>query len=169
MPYNESYVAKIRKYIGHDFNLVMPTIDVIIEQAGKLMLIYNRDFDGWSFPGGYVEPEMAWAENASREAQEESGLIVNPDDFKLIGSISGKNYRAKYPNGDETQLFTNVFLASVIQKESNNIDQTEIDAKKWMAPDEIEKANLTFYGQAVYDVYKKYQATGQTQIIAKND
>lgn len=169
MPYRDSYIAKIRKYIGHDFKLVMPTIDVVIEQAGKLMLIYNRDFNGWSFPGGYVEPEMAWAENASREAQEESGLVVDPDDLKLIGSVSGKNYRAKYANGDETQLFTNVFFTSVVQHELIEIDQTEIDAKKWMTLAEIEEVNLTFAGQAVYDVYKKYLATGQTQIITKND
>lgn len=169
MPYQDSYIAKIREYIGHDFKLVMPTIDIIIEQAGKLMLVYNRDFNGWSFPGGYVEPEMAWADNAVREAKEEAGVIVQPEDLQLIGSISGPGYRAKYPNGDETQLFTNIFLTSIVQAESATIDETEIDAKRWMTPTEIAEIKLTFAGQAVYDAYQKYRITGEPQLIAQKD
>lgn len=50
MPYQDSYVAKIREKIGHDFELVMPTIDVVIANSkGELLMIYNRDFDGWLF------------------------------------------------------------------------------------------------------------------------
>ncbi|MBA1307685.1 DUF1810 domain-containing protein, partial [Pseudomonas stutzeri] len=42
MPYQDSYVAKIRTYVGHDFELVMPTTDVVIENSqGELLMIYN--------------------------------------------------------------------------------------------------------------------------------
>ncbi|MDR3242089.1 MAG: NUDIX domain-containing protein [Lactobacillaceae bacterium] len=165
MPYKDSYVARIRTKIGHDFTLIMPTIDVIIENEGKLMLIYNRDFDGWSFPGGYVEPEMAWTENAAREAKEEAGLLVDSADLELIGSVSGPQYLAKYPNGDRAQLFANIFLANKFTAEISEIDESEIDEKKWMTPDEIKQARLTFAGEATYRVYQQFKQTGKTQNI----
>ncbi|MCM0582754.1 NUDIX domain-containing protein [Weissella diestrammenae] len=165
MPYQASYVARIREKIGHDTLLVMPTIDVVIEKDNQLMLIYNRDFKGWAFPGGYVEPEMSWQENASREAFEEAGVVVDPNRLQLIGAASGPNFQAKYANGDTTQLFTNVFLATDVQSESQNIDMTEIDQKKWMSKEALKTANLTFSGRAVYEIYRQYQRTQQAQSL----
>ncbi|KRN74736.1 hypothetical protein IV73_GL001144 [Weissella kandleri] len=167
MPYQDSYVAKIREKIGHDFTLVMPTVDMIIENAGKLMLVYNRDFDAWAFPGGYVEPELPWVENATREAFEEAGVVIKPEVVKMIGSVSGPYYRAKYPNGDTTQLFTNVFWSNQLESEQAEIDESEIDDKRWATPAEIMQLQLTDSGAAVFEVYQKYQLTKQPQLLTR--
>ena len=55
MPYVGSYIWKIRQKIGHD-PLIMPSADAIaVREDGKLMLVFNKDFNGWFFPGGYDE------------------------------------------------------------------------------------------------------------------
>jgi len=169
MPYKDSYVAKLRKIIGHDFELVMPTTDVVIEnKKGELLMIYNRDFAGWAFPGGYIEPEMSWQENAAREVLEEAGIHANPDKLKLMGAISGRNFVARYPNGDTAKLYTNVFLLNDWLSEDNNVDETEIDAKKWVSPQTIDHMHLTFSGQAVYRIYRQYKKTNSVQVLTLN-
>lgn len=162
MPYQDSYIAKVREKVGHDFLLVMPTIDVVIKNsADEFLLIYNRDFDAWAFPGGYNEPELSWQENAAREALEEGGVQINPAKLQLIGNVAGKNYVAKYANGDTTQLFTNVYLCEEWEAESDTIDTTEIDAKKWVPASELATTKLSFAAKAVWEVYQQYRATGQ--------
>lgn len=166
MPYADSYVAKIRERVGHDFELVMPTTDVVIENPqGELLMIYNRDFDGWAFPGGYVEPELSWQENAAREATEEAGITADPKNLQLIGTVSGKQFVAHYPNGDRAKLYTTVFHLTDWTAEQAGIDETEIDAKKWVSPQTIDHMHLTFAGRAVYRLFRKYQATGAVQNI----
>lgn len=166
MPYQDSYVAKIRERVGHDFELVMPTTDVVIENnRGELLMIYNRDFSGWAFPGGYVEPELSWQENAAREVLEEAGIHAQPQKLKLIGSVSGQNFVARYPNGDVAKLYTNIFHLTDWDAESKAIDETEIDAKKWVSPKTIAHMHLTFSGQAVYRIYRQYQLMGEAQIL----
>ena len=169
MPYKDSYVAKIRKIIFHDFELVMPTTDVVIEnKKGELLMIYNRDFAGWAFPGGYIEPEMSWQENAAREVLEEAGIHADSDKLKLMGAISGRNFVARYPNGDTAKLYTNVFLLNDWLSEDNNVDETEIGAKKWVSPQTIDHMHLTFSGQAVYRIYRQYKKTNSVQVLTLN-
>lgn len=166
MPYADSYVAKIRERVGHDFELVMPTTDVVIENPqGELLMIYNRDFDGWAFPGGYVEPELSWQENAAREATEEAGITADPKNLQLIGTVSGKQFVAHYPNGDRAKLYTTVFHLTDWTAEQTGIDETEIDAKKWVSPQTIDHMHLTFAGRAVYRLFRQYQATGTVQSL----
>ena len=66
MPYVGSYIWKIRQKIGHD-PLIMPSADAIaVREDGKLMLVFNKDFNGWFFPGGYVEEGQTSQECAAR-------------------------------------------------------------------------------------------------------
>lgn len=162
MPYQDSYVAKIREKVGHDFLLVMPTIDVVIKNAhDEFLMVYNKDFQGWTFPGGYVEPELSWQANAAREADEEGGIVANPLDFQVIGNASGDNYVAHYANGDTVKLYTTVFLVEKWQNEKPAIDETEIIAKKWISAADMATTNLTFSGKVVWEVYSQYQTTKQ--------
>ena len=145
MPYQDSYIAKIREKVGHDFELVTATTDTVIEnQKGELLMVFNRDFNAWAFPGGYVEPEMSWQENAARESLEEGGIVADPQQLQLIGTVSGRHYVAHYPNGDRTKLYTTIYLLTSWDDELSQIDDTEIDAKRWMSPKTIAHTPLTF-------------------------
>ncbi|GAB6905461.1 NUDIX hydrolase [Desulfosarcina cetonica] len=56
----------------------LPTVDIIIEVAGGIVLIERRNPPhGWAIPGGFLD----WGESvetcARREAWEETGLVVH--------------------------------------------------------------------------------------------
>lgn len=160
MPYQDSYMYKVRQLVGDEFKLIMPTVDVVIKRNDAFLLVYNKDFDAWAFPGGYVEEASSWADNAGREAEEEAGIKAGEEQLKLIGTVSGPDYLAKYPNGNQVQLFTNVFLVETWDDESNQIDETEITEKKWFSLDELKNTPLTFSGKQVFEVYQQFQTTG---------
>ena len=55
----------------------VPTVDVIIEIPGGIVLIKRRfPPPGWALPGGFVEYGETLAAAAVREAREETGLDV---------------------------------------------------------------------------------------------
>lgn len=54
-----------------------PTVDIIIEVDGKIVLIRRKNPPyGWALPGGFVEYGESYEEAALREAKEETGLNV---------------------------------------------------------------------------------------------
>jgi 8-oxo-dGTP diphosphatase len=55
----------------------VPTVDVIIETEGGIVLIRRKnDPPGWAIPGGFVDVGERTEEAAVREAREETGLAV---------------------------------------------------------------------------------------------
>ena len=61
----------------------VPTVDIIIDIAGKIVLIKRRNLPfGWAIPGGYIDYGESAEDAARREAKEETGLdIVNLRQF----------------------------------------------------------------------------------------
>lgn len=56
----------------------VPTVDVIIEIAGRIVLIERKNPPfGWALPGGFVDYGESFEIAALREAEEETGLKVH--------------------------------------------------------------------------------------------
>ena len=71
-----------------------PTVDVIIEISGGIVLVERR-FEplGWALPGGFVETgEWTW-QAAVREAREETGLDVTLTELFGVYSDPGRDRR----------------------------------------------------------------------------
>ena len=110
------------------------------EGLATLMLRRNSklDFAGgmWVFPGGRVDPEdrrdatddeMAVARvAASREAQEESGLLVAPEAMLTFSHWM--------PPAISPKRFSTWFFAAEASTETVTIDDGEIKAHAWMRP-----------------------------------
>ena len=82
-----------------------PTVDIIIEVGGGIVLIERKNPPhGWAIPGGFLD----WGESveacAVREAQEETGLAVNLKDLFYVYSDPARDPRH--------HTVTTVFIAS---------------------------------------------------------
>lgn len=65
----------------------LPTVDIIIEIAGGVVLIERKNEPfGWAIPGGFVDYGEPLEKAAVREALEETSLAV--DDLRLVGCYS---------------------------------------------------------------------------------
>jgi ADP-ribose pyrophosphatase YjhB (NUDIX family) len=106
------YVVGLRKHIGHA-TLVMPaSAAVILDQAGRVLLIRRGDGRGWSLPGGMMEPGEMIVECLIREVREETGLEVEP--VRLVGIYSDPAYtQITYPNGDRVHFVSATFHCRV--------------------------------------------------------
>lgn len=91
----------------------MPTAGVVVmDNAGRLLLVQRADDLSWCLPGGRLEPGESLAECAMRECREETGLPCEIG--QLIGIYSDPvTQRHRYGDGDEVQFVAAVFGATV--------------------------------------------------------
>ena len=72
----------------------VPTVDIIIETPGGVVLIERRnDPHGWAIPGGFVDYGESVSAAAVREAKEETSLDVNLTEQFFIYSHPSRDPR----------------------------------------------------------------------------
>ena len=87
------------------FRNPVPTVDVIIETIGGIVLIKRKNPPpGWALPGGFVEYGESLEEAAVREAFEETGLRV-----KLLSQFHTYSQPDRDPR---MHTITTVFVAA---------------------------------------------------------
>lgn len=111
------------------------TCIVIFDENRRVVLERRSDCGWWCLPGGRVDPGETVLVTALREAQEETGLRVEPISF--LGLFSDPRSRTvRYPdNGDIRQLIDATILAKPIggrlAASSESLDV------RWFAPGEL--------------------------------
>lgn len=100
------------------FRNPVPTVDVIIEINGGIVLIKRRNPPyGWALPGGFVDYGESLEEAARREAREETGLNID---------ISGQFHSYSDPGRDpRLHTITTVFLATATGRPAGGDDALE--------------------------------------------
>lgn len=74
--------SEVKRYLNP-----FPTVDVIIELEGGIVLIERRNEPfGWALPGGFVDYGESLESAAVREAREETSLEIS--DLRLLGCYS---------------------------------------------------------------------------------
>ena len=114
-----SYIADMRKYIGHA-PLVTPGATVVVLKDNKILLNLRADTNTWGIPGGAMEPGETLEETAARELKEETNL--HAEEFRLLNVFSGEDFYFKYPNEDETYSVVVLYLAEATSGELMIID-----------------------------------------------
>ena len=127
------YILGLREKIGHD-PLLNPGVAALIrDDAGRVLLQRRSDDGTWSLPAGAVDPGERPAEALVREVWEETGLRVVPK--KLAGVFSGPEFRHTYPNGDQIDVFSVVFVCEVTGGTLHGRDGESLELRYFMPAD----------------------------------
>ena len=101
------YIQNIRKKVGKD-KIILNFTCGILSQSGKILLQKRADKGTWGLPGGAIELGESALEALVREFYEETGVEVRAE--KLLNVYT--KYSDSYPNGDEAQVLTILYLVS---------------------------------------------------------
>jgi 8-oxo-dGTP diphosphatase len=163
MPYAGSYVWKIRQKIGHDL-LLAPTVDVVpVRDDGALLMVFNKGYGHWVFPGGFIEENQTAEEAAVQELLEEGGLETTTDDLVPFAYQSCNS--ARYKNGDMTQTFVQTYLTRNWRDLGKILDKDEIAERKWFMPNELRTMDLNKRMTMIFKAYETFLETGKYQLI----
>lgn len=102
-----NYIQNIRKKVGKD-KIILNFTCGILSQSGKILLQKRADKGTWGLPGGALELGESALEALVREFYEETGVEVRVE--KLLNIYT--KYSDSYPNGDEAQVLTILYLVS---------------------------------------------------------
>lgn len=112
------YIQNIRKKVGKD-KIILNFTCGILNQSGKILLQKRADKGTWGLPGGTIELGESALEALVREFYEETGIEVRAE--KLLNVYT--KYSDSYPNGDEAQVLTILYLVSSKNSISTNFLQ----------------------------------------------
>lgn len=86
---------------------------IIRNQDGQILLQERTDRNKWGLPGGCQDLGECLKNTAVREAYEETGIKLDPNEIELIDTLSGESRKNSYPNGDIVYNNTSLYLADV--------------------------------------------------------
>jgi 8-oxo-dGTP pyrophosphatase MutT (NUDIX family) len=122
---------------------------VVLNPAGEVLLLRRSATDSrrpgeWDFPGGGVEDHESFEAAAAREAAEEAGLTVTPDELELL--YTGTDFYAPLHENVHRALY----LVRVSEAMANSVTLSfEHDLQRWTTPQ-----------QALQDFPHHFYATG---------
>jgi 8-oxo-dGTP pyrophosphatase MutT (NUDIX family) len=114
------YYRRLRSTLGHDLLLVPGVAAVIHDVEGRLLLQERASNEGWSLPGGAIEPGETPEQALLREVLEETCLDVAA--ARLLGVFGGQDYRWVYPNGDAVEYVVSVYRCVVLREVARERD-----------------------------------------------
>jgi ADP-ribose pyrophosphatase YjhB (NUDIX family) len=115
-------------------SLVPAASAIVVDQAGRILLIRRADNSLWSIPGGAMEIGERIADTAAREVREETGLQVEPE--AIVGVYSNPQHVIEYADGEVRQQFSICFACRLVGGQlATSEESTEVG---FFTPDEIQ-------------------------------
>ena len=96
----------------------------VFDAAGRLLTVRKRGTDRFMHPGGKPEPGESALQAASRELQEEVGIVVDPRELELMGV-----WLAQAANEAATEIEATVFTAPGVWEAHPSAEIAEI---RWL-------------------------------------
>lgn len=104
--------------------LIVVSAVCVFDDAGRLLTVRKRGTDKFMHPGGKPEPSESPAQTASRELQEEVGIVLAPEALALLGT-----WLADAANEAATRIEATVFTAPGIWTARPSAEIAEI---RWL-------------------------------------
>ena len=111
---------------------------IIRNEKNQILLQERTDRNKWGLPGGCQDLGEDLRNTAVREAYEETGIRLEPDEIQLIDTLSGESRKNSYPNGDIVYNNTSLYLADVTMEDASNLKgDSETKRLKFFDPEEV--------------------------------
>ena len=111
---------------------------IIRNEIGEILLQERTDRNKWGLPGGCQDLGEDLRITAVREAYEETGIKLDPNEIELIDTLSGESRKNSYPNGDIVYNNTSLYLADVsIENESTLKGDSETKRLKFFNTEDV--------------------------------
>ena len=111
---------------------------IIRNVKGQILLQERTDRNKWGLPGGCQDLGEDLRMTAVREAYEETGIELNPNEIELIDTLSGELRKNSYPNGDIVYNNTSLYLADVSMLDASNLEgDSETRKLRFFSPDDV--------------------------------
>lgn len=94
---------------------------IIRNELGQILLQERTDRNKWALPGGCQDLGEDLRVTAVREAYEETGIKLKPNELELIDTLSGESRKNSYPNGDIVYNNTSLYLADISMIDENQL------------------------------------------------
>ena len=124
---------------------------IIRNENGEILLQERTDRNKWGLPGGCQDLGEDLRVTAVREAYEETGILLDPNNIELIDTLSGESRKNSYPNGDIVYNNTSLYLADISISDASNLKgDSETNRLKFFNPNEVPEDLMD------YDLIKAY-------------
>jgi ADP-ribose pyrophosphatase YjhB (NUDIX family) len=163
VPFEGSYVWRVRQKIGNDLLLVPGAFVVLRREDGAILFARRADDGSWCVPAGVAEEGSSFAGTAITELREETGVVVDPADLTAVACFSdAARHTVRYPNGDVSHCFAMIFTATRWSGEPAP-DGEETTAKLWADP-AAPPSPLHLPSAHALDLYRAYLREGAFQV-----
>ena len=111
---------------------------IIRNENGQILLQERTDRNKWGLPGGCQDLGEDLRITAIREAYEETGIKLDPNEIELIDTLSGESRKNSYPNGDIVYNNTSLYLAEVSMMDASNLKgDSETKKLRFFNPEDL--------------------------------
>ena len=126
------HIAALRAKVGADLLVAVGVSAVVLDDAGRVLLVRAAAAGTWGPVGGMVEPGEEPAAAAAREVFEEAAVRCLPD--HLVGVYDGPT--VTYGNGDRIAYTTVVFRCRALPGEARP-DGDEVTDARFFPADQL--------------------------------
>ncbi|HUC24600.1 MAG TPA: NUDIX domain-containing protein [Streptosporangiaceae bacterium] len=121
------FVLDLRASIGQQ-PLPLPSVTaVVLDDAGRVLLVRRADNDRWALVTGCLEPGEQPAAGALREVEEETGVLVATERIVSVAALP----LASCANGDQVYWLDVTFRCRVVGGEARVNDDESVDVQWW--------------------------------------
>ena len=116
----------IKNLFGNDEGYSTPKVDVrgVVFKDNKVLLVKEKADGGWTFPGGWADPNETPSESVEREVLEESGFEVKVRKVLAVYDRKKQGHTPPFPY----HVYKIFFLCELVGgKKSNSIETDGVD------------------------------------------
>lgn len=130
---------------------IVPASYLVLIKNNKILLLrrFNTGYeDGkYSFVAGHLDGNETFKHAMAREAKEEAGIILNPDDLEIIHVMHRKKYNIE--KGERIDMF---LTADKWEGEPKNLETHKCDDLSWFDLNNLPENTIPYIKQAINNI-----------------